>query len=147
MGKGQVKCFKWDRKDGDYFAFVSAIGDVYVKLGFYVQNAYMNEGSCIELCAKIALLLDALHEAVQVGYSDPALYEAAFPVLRKFLEGDYPYPDYDFDLEALRRFKMDLQALVRRLTFLAENINLRVNEKIEKSLNVPSDVPQDELPF
>jgi len=121
----------------EYFNYLKLVGDVYIKLGSWVHHAYMNENECIELCSQVSLLLNELQELLFLGYRDHLL-EPVFPVLRRFIEGNYPYEDYDFELTNLRLFLSDLRDLVRRLRPLSMHSHILVSEQIEKEgLTVP----------
>ncbi len=131
----------------EYFNYLKLVGDVYIKLGSWVHHAYMNEDECIDLCSQISVLLNEVQELLFQGYYRGHLLELVIPVLRRFVEGQYPYEDYDFDLSNLKLFLSDLRELVRRLRPLALHTHMLVEESIKRdSLTVPAPV-SDELPF
>jgi len=130
----------------EYFNYLKLVGDVYTKLGSWVHNAYMNEDECIELCSQVSLLLNELQELLFQGYYRDHLLEPVFPVLRRFVEGNYPYEDYDFELTNLKLFLSDLRELIRRLRPLALHTHILLNEDIEKSDLIIPAVSED-LPF
>jgi hypothetical protein len=130
----------------EYLNYLKLVGDVYTKLGSWVHNAYMNEDECIELCSRVSNLLNEVQELLFQGYYRDHLLEPVIPVLRRFVEGNYPYDDYDFELTNLKLFLSDLRELIRRLRPLSLHTHILANEDIEKSDLIIPAVSED-LPF
>jgi hypothetical protein len=142
-----MECFKWDGRL-DYDGYLTLLGDVFIKLGFWVHKAYMNDLTCLELCSQAVSLLNDIQERLFFAFYDERALRLVVPVLKRFIDGDYPYEDYDYDLTNLMRFVDELRQIYLPLQILSKQINREKEEEDRrKALNVPSDVPSDELPF
>jgi hypothetical protein len=141
-------CYVWDGKV-DYEGYLKLAGDVFVKLGQWVHRCHMNELSCLELCSQVAGLMNEIQELLFLGFYDERLMRLVVPVLKRFVEGEYPQEDYDFELSNLMRFVGELQEVLMRLHPLAHQINREREEEERKSafLSSSGSSGSDELPF
>ncbi len=141
-------CYVWDGKV-DYEGYLKLVGDVFVKLGQWVHRAYMNELSCLELCHQAVGLLNDIQEQLFLGFYDERVLKLVVPVLKRFVEGDYPYEDYDYELTNLMRFVDELQGVLMLLQGLVRQINReKEEEERRKALSSSSgSSDSDELPF
>jgi hypothetical protein len=144
-------CYEWDGKV-TYDGYLKLVGDVFVKLGSWVRKSYMNELTVLELCNQAVSLLNDIQGQLFFAFYDDRAVKLVVPVLKKFVDGDYPYSDFDFDLENLMRFVDDLEKVFPRLRSLAKRINLEKEEedrrKEEERINSSrSSWSRDELPF
>ncbi len=141
-------CYAWDGKV-DYEGYLKLVGDVFVKLGQWVHRAYMNDLVCLELCRQAAELLSEIQEQLFFGFYDERVLKLVVPVLKRFVEGDYPYEDYDYDLTNLMRFVDELQGVLVPLRVLARQINREKEEEDRRKELLASSGSSDsgELPF
>ena len=140
-------CYAWDGKV-DYQGYLKLAGDVFIKLGQWVHRSYMNELTCLELCSQVAELLNEIQEQLFLGFYDDRLIKLVVPVLKRFVDGDYPYEDYDYDLTNLMRFVGELQDVLMRLQPLAHQINREKEEEDRRKASLSSgSSDSDELPF
>jgi hypothetical protein len=141
-------CYAWDGRV-DYEGYLKLAGDVFIKLGYWVHRAYMNDLSVLELCSQVADLMNEIQEQLFLGFYDSRLLKLVVPVLKRFVEGDYPCEDYDYDLTNLMRFVDDLQGVLMRLRPLAHQINREKEEEDRRkaSLSSSGSSEGDELPF
>jgi len=141
-------CYAWDGRV-DYEGYLNLVGDVFVKLGQWVRRSYMNELSCLELCSQVAELLNEVQEQLFLGFYDDRLTKLVVPVLKRFVDGDYPYEDYDYDLTNLMRFVDELQGVLVRLKPLARQVNREKEEEDRRKASWSSFGSSDsgELPF
>ncbi len=141
-------CYAWDGKV-DYEGYLKLVGDVFVKLGQWVHRAYMNDLTCLELCRQVAELLSEIQEQLFFGFYDERVLKLVVPVLKRFVEGDYPYEDYDYALTNLMRFVDELQGVLMPLQVLARQINREKEEEDRRKelLASSGSSDSDELPF
>jgi hypothetical protein len=141
-------CYAWDGKV-DYEGYLKLAGDVFIKLGQWVHHCHMNELSCLELCSQVAELMNEVQEQLFLGFYDDRLIKLVVPVLKRFVDGDYSYEDYDYDLTNLMRFVGELQEALMRLHPLAHQINREKEEEDRKRafLSSSGSSGSDELPF
>ncbi len=126
-------CYAWDGRV-DYEGCLKLSGDVFIKLGYWVHRAYMNDLTCLELCSQVADLLNEIQEQLFLGFYDERLLKLVVPVLKRFVDGDYSYGDCDYDLTNLMRFVGELQDVLFRLHPLAHQINMEKEEEERKKL-------------
>lgn len=133
----------------DYSAYLKLAGDVFIKLGQWVHRCYMNELTCLELCSQVAELMNEIQEQLFFGFYDDRLLNLVAPVLKRFVDGDYPYEDYDYDLTNLMQFVDELHKTLILLQPLAHQINREKEEEEMKkaSLSSQTGTDADELPF
>ncbi len=141
-------CYAWDGRV-DYEGYLKLVGDVFVKLGFWVHRAYMNDLPCLELCSQVAELLNEIQEQLFFGFYDDRLLRLVVPILKRFVDGDYSYEDYDYDLTNLMRFVDELQGVLMPLQVLARQINREKEEEDRRKSFLSSSGSSDssELPF
>ncbi len=139
-------CYAWDGRV-DYDGYLKLAGDVFIKLGYWVHRAYMNDLTCLELCSQVADLLNEIQEQLFLGFYDDRLFKLVVPVLKRFVDGDYSYGDYDYDLTNLMRFVGELQDVLFRLRPLAHQINMEKEEEERRKSSLTSSEDSGELPF
>ncbi len=142
-------CYAWDGRV-DYQGYLKLAGDVFIKLGYWVHRAYMNDLLCLELCSQVAELLNEIQEQLFFGFYDDRLLKLVVPVLKRFVDGDYSYEDYDYDLTNLMQFMDELRGVLMPLQVLARQINREKEEEDRrKSFLSSSSGSSDssELPF
>ncbi len=139
-------CYAWDGRV-DYDGYLKLAGDVFIKLGYWVHRSHMNELTCLELCSQVADLLNEVQEQLFLGFYDDRLIKLVVPVLKRFVDGDYSYGDYDYDLTNLMRFVDELQGVLMRLRPLAHKINMEKEEEERKKASLSSSEDSGELPF
>jgi len=139
-------CYAWDGRV-DYEGYLKLAGDVFIKLGFWVHKSHMNELSTLELCHQVVDLLNEIQEQLFFAFYDDRVVKLVFPVLKKFVDGDYPYADYDYDLTNLMRFVGELQDVLMRLRPLAHKINMEKEEEDRRKASLSEASGSDELPF
>ena len=141
-------CYAWDGRL-DYEGYLKLVGDVFIKLGYWVHRAYMNELSCLELCSQVAGLLNEIQEQLFIGFYDERLLKLVVPVLKRFVDGDYSYEDYDYDLTNLMAFVDELQGVLMPLQVLARQINREKEEEERRKELLSSSGSSDsgEMPF
>jgi hypothetical protein len=141
-------CYAWDGRV-DYEGYLKLAGDVFIKLGYWVHRAYMNDLTVLELCKQVAELLNEIQEQLFFGFYDERLTKLVAPILKRFVDGDYPCEDYDYDLTNLMQFVDDLQGVLMLLHPLARQINReKEEEEMKKAFLSSSDASEgDELPF
>ncbi len=141
-------CYAWDGRL-DYDGYLKLVGDVFIKLGFWVHRAYMNDLVCLELCSQVAELLNEIQEQVFLGFYDERVLKLVVPVLKRFVDGDYPYEDFDYELTNLMRFVDELRGVLMPLQALVRQINREKEEEERRKALLSSSEPSDssELPF
>ena len=139
-------CYAWDGRV-DYEGYLKLAGDVFIKLGRWVHSSHMNELTCMELCSQVVELLNEIQEQLFLAFYDERAVKLVVPVLKRFVDGDYPCDDYDFDLTNLMRFVGELQDVLMRLRPLAHRINMEKEEEDRKKASLSGSSGSDELPF
>ncbi|MFZ8860959.1 MAG: hypothetical protein ACO2PP_10740 [Thermocrinis sp.] len=93
--------------------------------------------------------MNEVQEQLFLGFYDDRLIKLVVPVLKRFVDGDYSYEDYDYDLTNLMRFVGELQEALMRLHPLAHQINREKEEEDRKRafLSSSGSSGSDELPF
>jgi hypothetical protein len=138
-------CYAWDGRV-DYEGYLKLVGDVFIKLGRWVQKSYMNELVTMELCRQAVELLNEIQERLFFAFYDERAVKLVVPVLKRFIDGDYPYEDFDYDLTNLMRFVDELQGVLMLLHPLSRQINMeKAEEEMKKASSEASG--SDELPF
>jgi len=139
-------CYAWDGRV-DYQGYLKLVGDVFIKLGRWVHSCYMNELVCLELCHQVADLLNELQEQLFFGFYDDRLLKLVVPVLKRFVDGDYPFQDYDYDLTNLMEFVDELQDVLMLVRPLAHQINMEKADEEMRKASLSGSSVDDELPF
>lgn len=139
-------CYAWDGRV-DYEGYLKLAGDVFIKLGRWVQKSHMNELSTLELCSQVVELLNEIQEQLFFAFYDDRAVKLVVPVLKRFVDGDYSHADYDYDLTNLMQFVGELQDVLMRLHPLAHKINMEKEEEDRKKASLSGASGSDELPF
>lgn len=121
-------CYAWDGRV-DYEGYLRLVGDVFIKLGHWVHRCNNRELVCLELCRQVVELLGELQEQLFFGFYDERLLGLVVPVLKRFVDGDYPCEDYDHDLTNLMEFVDELHEVLGVVCPLSRQIN---QEKAEE---------------
>jgi hypothetical protein len=135
-------CYAWDGKV-DYEGYLKLAGDVFIKLGQWVHRCYMNELTCLELCSQVAELMGEIQEQLFLGFYDERVVKLVVPVLKRFVDGAYPYEDYDYELTNLVLFVEELHGVLVRLQPLVRQINREKEEEERKKASLSSDTGTD----
>jgi hypothetical protein len=135
-------CYAWDGKV-DYEGYLKLAGDVFIKLGQWVHRCYMNELTCLELCSQVAELMGEIQEQLFLGFYDERVVKLVVPVLKRFVDGAYPYEDFDYELSNLVRFVEELQDVFMRLQPLVRQINREKEEEERKKASLSSETGTD----
>jgi len=101
----------------------------------------------MELCSQVVELLNEIQEQLFLAFYDDRVVKLVVPVLKKFVDGDYSYADYDYDLTNLMQFVGELQDVLMRLHPLARQINMEKEEEDRRKASLSGASDSDELPF